>query len=318
MPSNNRIKLEEYSPEFLNHYLPENYQKENTRRQYRYAVIEFIQYCEQRSWTFGFTQEKIHNDTERIRKFYGETNLTNPKTNGIRRFIEYIGKQLTSERQLACEQISDLVSYKRVTDRKERTKLSAQEIKEYLLTQEQIQKALDESSYRQKVIIKTLLDTGMRIGELSAVKVEDIDLDREDIGGAIQVNKTYISGDGVQQMPKSADGRRAVELRDDTAQMLESYIEINEIEGRVFTGVSNLRKKFNEPFVKAGIKTFEDEKGRTKTEVSPHWTRHIFITWQTRQGTDIDDLMKVTGHSSRETLKEYQHLSEYDVVGIYS
>lgn len=318
MQSKSRVKLQEYSSEFQETYLPENYPKENTRRQYKYAVREFIQYVENRNWTFGLHPEKIHQDVERIREFYEETDVTNPKTNGIRRFIEYIGKQLSSKRQLACEQVSDLISYQKVTDRKDRTALTANEIKQYLLEQEEIDAALQEANYKQKVIIRTLLDTGMRIGELAAVKREDIDLNpSEKIGASIQVNKTYISGSGIQEMPKSADSRRAVELQEETADLLEAYLDMNDVEGKVFTGVSNLRKKFKKPFVSAGIETFK-KSGDLKTEVTPHWMRHIFITWQTRKGTDIDDLMQVTGHSNRDTLKEYQHLSEYDVVGIYA
>lgn len=318
MKQSQRVELQEYSSEFLNTYLPENYPKENTRRQYEYAVREFITYVDNRNWTFGLHPDKVHDDVERIREFYEETDVTNPKTNGIRRFIEYIGKQLSSKRQLACEQVSELISYQKVTDRKQRTGLTANDIKQYLLDEQQIESALEKASFKQKLIIKILLDTGMRIGELAALKVEDVDFEpSEDIGAAIQINKTYVSGTGIQDMPKSADGRRAVELHSDTAELFSAFIDMNDIRGKIFTGVSNLRKKFKQPFLAAGVETFEDD-GEVKCRVTPHWMRHIFITWQTRKGTDLDRLMQVTGHSNRETLQEYQHLSEYDVVGIYA
>lgn len=312
------VKIQEYAPEFKEDYLPENYPR-NTIRSYGYSVTEFTQYCQEKDLSFYFKPDTVHDDTEKIRDFYQHTSLTNPKTNAVRRLLEYIGKRLDSRRQQAIDEVGELVKYSKVTDRKDRRKINKEDIKEYLLTEEQIEKALDEATVRQQVIITTLLETGMRAGELAALTKNDIDFspDENGLGAAIQVTKTYVTGMGVQNIPKSEDSLRAVEMRSEPADLLKDYIRMEVSGESVFPSYSTIRREVQKPFIEAGIETFRDG-SKVKTRVTPHWMRHIFITWQTRKGVDVDDLMRVTGHGGRSVLKEYQHLSEYDVVGIYS
>lgn len=313
------VDLTRYSPEFIEEHLPEKYPY-NTVRTYKYAILDFVEHIQEHEVKFGFKQETVYDDVEKIRNYYKNTNLNNVKTNAIRRLLEYTGKQFSAERQQAIDQIDELIKYSKVEENQQ-TKLTSEEIKQYLLEEHEIDKALEHANIRQTVIIKTLLETGVRAGELCALKPKDIDFEPEleKLGAAIQIKKTYVSGHGIQNIPKTKDSRRSVEMREEPASILKDYIKMEDIneDEAIFPSYSTVYKDVKKPFKKAGIKTYRSDSGEVKTYVAPHWMRHTFITWMRRKNVDIDKLMDVTGHGDREALKEYDHLTEKDVVGIY-
>ncbi|MGH7800260.1 MAG: site-specific integrase [Thermodesulfobacteriota bacterium] len=52
-------------------------------------------------------------------------------------------------------------------------------------------------------------------------------------------------------------------------------------------------------------------------KATPHTFRHQAITWLLKHGFTDAELMLITGHSSKESLKIYQHLALGDIEGKY-
>jgi len=54
------------------------------------------------------------------------------------------------------------------------------------------------------------------------------------------------------------------------------------------------------------VKQFAEEVG---IKATPHTFRHQAITWLSQGGMTDAELMLITGHSSKESLKIYQHMA---------
>lgn len=96
--------------------------------------------------------------------------------------------------------------------------LDKQELKQFLNYLD----TLDQSKYKNLfniVLYKTLLATGLRIGEAMALEWSDIDLDN----GVIDVTKTYVEKEKTVNDPKSKAGKRKIPIDRDTILMLRLY-----------------------------------------------------------------------------------------------
>ena len=91
-------------------------------------------------------------------------------------------------------------------------------------TDEEFHKFIDtfEKSDPLYTVYMVLFWTGMRIGELMALTVQDIDLD----SGSIRINKTlsFVNGDYVVTTPKSEKSKRKVFISETIVTLLREYI----------------------------------------------------------------------------------------------
>lgn len=145
---------------------------------------------------------------------------------------------------------------------------------------------------RMSAIIEVLLQTGMRIGELAQLQVEDIDLDKK---------KAYI------RAYESRDGR-TIPLNEAAVKSIKEYLEIRpESQNRTLfltkTGnpflVRNIRTAIDRYFKLAGI---EDAKVND--------LRHTFIVHQLKSGTPLTYVSKLVGHKRLSTTEKYLKMIE--------
>lgn len=199
-----------------------------------------------------------------------------------------------------------------------------------ILTKEE-QKRLEDTIIRYKNLnaFAILLDlhTGLRIGELLALKVTDIDFDIKEINvkrsrGAVQIpgtGKTEI----IEAEPKTSKGKRTVPLNDAIITLLTQYVEDRynmveamrsywthrngcewEDDGHLFlswfgnvTDQTSMRELLNRVTSRAGIK-----------EIKFHALRHTFATRCLESGFDIRTLADIMGHADVSmTLNVYSH-----------
>lgn len=179
---------------------------------------------------------------------------------------------------------------------------------------------MEESGYIYDDLIKLAFATGMRKGELLALRWDDID------GNVIHVKQTKVEYDHIgpdgskerRQMvwdTKTAAGTRDIPLLDETAKMLaelhhkqklfcfknklpqSKYVFINK-NGNLIAA-SNLDESYRRLLERAGIpyKKF-------------HTIRHTFATEAIRRGVPVKDLQMLMGHTDIATTYIYVHANE--------
>ncbi len=145
---------------------------------------------------------------------------------------------------------------------------------------------------RLSSIIELLLQTGMRIGELSNLHIDDVDLKKKQI--LIQ--------------PYESREERMVPLSEAAAKAIEAYLAIRPKSDDKTLFLT----KTGNPFLVRNIRTAVDRyfkiAGIENAKVND--LRHTFIIHQLRAGTPITYVSKLVGHKRLSTTEKYLKLIE--------
>lgn len=155
---------------------------------------------------------------------------------------------------------------------------------------------------RSSLIISLLAHTGIRVGELCSLKIDDVDLDGNVIG--------IYSGKG--------DRDRIVIVPDDCKTIIEKYLplryRIPSQENTLLVSRNGL--KLDPSTVQRIVRKVAEEAGITK-KVTPHVLRHTFATAILRNGGDIRFIQQLLGHSSVATTQIYTHVDDSTLKEMY-
>lgn len=187
------------------------------------------------------------------------------------------------------------------------------------LTRDEIQAMEDAAATeRDKLIVRLLADTGLRLGELLALRLDNIRVEggkhvlkipiRERAGG----RSSWVGGKG--------DRERLVPLSPSLARRLRRYAERGRPDAtsdRLFLTLRRGRASgqldaLTESAVEQMIRSLGDFAG-IKKRVYPHLLRHSFATEYLRRGGNPILLQQILGHSSLAMITQtYQHLTPAD------
>ncbi len=152
-----------------------------------------------------------------------------------------------------------------------------------------------------RAVWATALYAGLRLGELKALRVDDIDLD----GGLISVERSWDVKEGPIE-PKSRSGRRRVPIAEALrTHLAEHILRSGRRDGLVFGRSATL------PFAHV---TLRDRAHRAWREaglepIGLHECRHTFASMCIAAGVNARGLMGYLGHSSIQmTFDRYGHL----------
>jgi len=149
---------------------------------------------------------------------------------------------------------------------------------------------------RDRAILETLYSTGMRVSELVALNIEDIDLGQSvvRVAGKGKKQRVIPIGPGaVKAIVHYLDLRRnAMRGRQDPAALF-----INKHGQRLST--RSVRRKLDKYLLEAGL----------DLSVSPHTLRHSFATHMLQRGADLRSVQELLGHQSLSTTQIYTHLT---------
>lgn len=143
---------------------------------------------------------------------------------------------------------------------------------------------------RDKLIIKTLLTTGLRLRELKNLDIKDI-----------KGTELRIIGKGNKE--------RKLNLPENLINEIKSYLIMrgDETETKIFTGmtgkplsISGLRKIIKQQLEKSGL----HDKG-----ITPHTFRHTCGTILSENNISISTIQSIFGHSNPQTTNRYIHTS---------
>jgi integrase/recombinase XerD len=145
-------------------------------------------------------------------------------------------------------------------------------------------------NYREKLIIWTLLDTGLRVSELAGLKKDNLDW---------QTHRLMIYGKGGPYGTQSK--RRIIPLTSRVQPLIEGHLALHEDFGmsdrtiqRLITRVAN----------RAAI----------SRRVSPHVLRHTFAVTAVQKGLSLPSLQRLLGHDRLTTTEIYLNISPEEVI----
>lgn len=157
---------------------------------------------------------------------------------------------------------------------------------------------------RDRAILETLYSTGLRVGEMSALNLGDIDY---------SLGYVIVKGKGSKErlVPVGSEAIKALDayLRDGRPALARApktrALFLNSKGERLSArGMEMLVKKYA---VRAGL----------SPEVTPHWLRHSFATHLLEGGADLRAVQEMLGHASVSTTQIYTHVTKSRLKEVY-
>ena len=158
---------------------------------------------------------------------------------------------------------------------------------------------------RDRAILETLYSTGIRVSELVALNLDDVDF----LGEVI-----HIRGKGKKE--------RIAPISSSALQCIQHYIEFrnrraqnNNFDSRVLfvnkhgkrLSTRSVRRKMDKYLRMAGL----------DPAISPHTLRHSFATHMLNNGADLRSVQELLGHQSLSTTQVYTHLTTSKIKEVY-
>lgn len=314
------IEVQDYVDEYKEHLEEEKEEgniAQSTVRQRHYAVDELVAWFDYHDKVLD--TDDFYGSTDLLKDFFDQTTLHGSKVACVRAYLEYIQRQLPTRDADRLDDIRERIKYSKLTGSNgKRGRSKKKLLEEKILSDRELAAIQAAANDYESLVIRSMLDTGCRPGELAALIPSDFNFDvpKKGIGATVKIEKTYSQGVGVQDHPKTEDSIRTVNLRSRTANQLKQFIEENDIgeEDLIFEDYRTVYDSIKDVVTFAQVKIGED--GVTK--FSPHSLRHNTATRLIREGYSKEKVQQYMGHSSVTITEIYEHFDEDEVIDIYA
>ena len=159
---------------------------------------------------------------------------------------------------------------------------------------------------RDRAIMETLYSTGIRVSELVALNMDDIDFLGEVIHVRGKGKKERITPIGTSALQTI---QHYMEFRNKRAQNNSNFdtkvLFVNKHGRRLST--RSVRRKMDKYLKMAGL----------DPAISPHTLRHSFATHMLNNGADLRSVQELLGHQSLSTTQVYTHLTTSRLKEVY-
>lgn len=156
---------------------------------------------------------------------------------------------------------------------------------------------------RTYAIIELLLQTGIRIGELARIRVDNFELDREKETGILRIPESRTTLGRSIPLNKAAASALIAYL-DDRPETEDDHLFVTRTGNPLL--VRNIRASIDRYFEKAGIE-----------EAKVNDLRHTWIAHHIKRGTDLVTISKLAGHKRLATTEKYlDHIDVDDESGM--
>ena len=275
-------------------------------------IEKFIRYLEIEKNYSPYTVLNYRLDLEGFKGFLGEAPLESIDYLTLRKYLAVVKEKNLSVRTIA-RRLSTLRSFFKFLTREGHLKtnptlsLSSPKQEKHLpvfLTEDEATKlieavvAKDERGLRDKAVLETFYSTGIRISELTGLKVDDIDF----IGSVVKV-----MGKGRKEriVPIGEQAIRAIRAYLEKRKKQSEALFLNKSGKRMTVrGIRNLVQKY---VLIASM----------RHGVSPHTLRHSFATHLLNRGADLRSVQELLGHVNLSTTQIYTHLTTERLKSVY-
>jgi integrase/recombinase XerD len=142
----------------------------------------------------------------------------------------------------------------------------------------------------EKVIVWTLLDTGLRVSELATLTKENLDW---------QLHRLMIYGKGGPYGTQSK--RRIIPLSSRVQPLIEGHLALHDKLGKTSRTIQRLIKDVA-------------NRAAISRPVTPHVLRHTFAVTAVQKGLSLPALQKILGHDRLTTTEIYLNLSPEEAI----
>ncbi len=290
---------------FLQHLVVEKGFSRNTSEAYRNDLTQFWEFLQERpsraangaangavngEYPWGSVGLDLLNDyitNLRGRKGYRDT-TTARKVAAIRSFFGYLAENGT-----ITEDPTESLGSPRV-GRSLPKYLSEDEVTSLLET---AYRAGGNEGQRDATIMELLYATGLRVGELVSLNVQDIDLQESYIrcwGKGSKERIAYLYPKALSEIKRYLKDARA------------ALVGTRKGEPALF--VNHRGERLTRQWIWTIMKTF-GEKAGINHRITPHTLRHSFATHLLQNGASLRHVQELLGHSSISTTQVYTHLT---------
>ena len=159
---------------------------------------------------------------------------------------------------------------------------------------------------RDRAILETLYSTGIRVSELVALNLDDVDFLGEVVHVRGKGKKERIAPIGTSALQVI---QHYMEFRNKRAQSNSNFdskvLFVNKHGRRLST--RSVRRKMDKYLKMAGL----------DPSISPHTLRHSFATHMLNNGADLRSVQELLGHQSLSTTQIYTHLTTKKLKEVY-
>ena len=156
-------------------------------------------------------------------------------------------------------------------------------------------------NFADMVLIKTLFYTGVRVSELVAIRLDEVDVE------GCQIRITQGKGSKDRQVPFPRTFR----------ELLALHIQHMQDKGATYLFESVRKHKYTDRGVRKMLARYACAAGITRS-MSPHKWRHFLLTWLKKEGIDDALIQPYSGHATRQSLEIYSKLSLADAQPAYN
>ena len=294
------MNVQQAIDEFLQHGQSVRNLSERTLRAYQSDLTQFNVHMAGAA-TDGITPEHLESYLDKLGTGpYRDTSIRR-KVAALKVFFRFL-----EEKGIVMESPARKLKIKKPVENRVPTVLSTREIRALLTApKDQIGELIvgrDQSpggrnryfcAVRDNVILELLFSTGIRIGELVALNVADVDLERHEI---------HITG-------RATRGRAVILNSELVVEALRQYIEHRAERAletpALFVGRSGTRLTIYsiENIFKKHVRLAE-----IKRHITPHSLRHTMAAMLVSSGTDIREVQEILGHASILSTQVYMKL----------
>jgi integrase/recombinase XerC len=153
---------------------------------------------------------------------------------------------------------------------------------------------------RDRAILELLYSSGIRVGELVGLNLDQLDLDL-----------------GIVKVMGKGRKERIVPVGSKAIEALKAYLEKRRIlDGKEPLFLNSRGGRLTARSVGRLIKKYTKRSGIFR-RISPHTLRHSFATHLLDAGADIREIQEMLGHASLSTTQRYIHLSPGKLMEVY-
>ena len=278
-------------------------------------IEKFMRYLEIEKNYSAHTILNYRLDLEDFKKFTGDIDLEKIDYLFLRKYLAVLKEKNLGNRTIG-RHLSSLRSFFRFLTRENYLKinpilmLSSPKLDKHLpsvMTETEVAKLIesafakddkDERGLRDRAILETFYSSGLRISELTALSLSDIDF----ISGIIKV-----MGKGKKE--------RVVPIGDTALMAIRKYLDKRKKQGEVIflnKNGSRITTRGVWDIVKKYLKSAGINQG-----ISPHTFRHSFATHLLNRGADLRTVQELLGHASLSTTQIYTHLTTERLKSVY-
>jgi tyrosine recombinase XerC len=163
----------------------------------------------------------------------------------------------------------------------------------------------DPAGLRDRAILEVLYSTGMRIGELAAVSLDDVDLLGEVLKARGKGKKERLVPLGTPAVHALRDYLACRESFGGRGRRSRTALFLNK--GGTRLSDRGIRRLFHKYARRAGL----------PARATPHTLRHSFATHMLNRGADLRSVQELLGHSSLASTQIYTHVTTEKLKSVY-